>query len=117
MVARWEANLLLQFGDIKQTKTRMAFRRDGDVTTYEWAVQAFDHYPDKPTKLVAGMKVGFDVVVIDRDKPAKNPLGRGDPEEDRSAWISWGPSVRLGEFKGFTASKLGEIVLGRVPRP
>ena len=38
-----------QFGDITKTKTRMAFRREGDVTTYEWAVQAFDHYPDKPT--------------------------------------------------------------------
>jgi len=112
-----EDNPILQFGDIKQTKTRMAFRRDGDVTTYEWAVQAFDHYPDKPTKLSPGMRVGFDVVVIDRDKPAKNPLGRGDPDEDRSAWISWGPAVRLGEFKGFVANKLGEIVLGRVPRP
>ncbi len=112
-----EDNPILQFGDIKQTKTRMAFRREGDITTYEWAVQAFDHYPDKPTKLFAGKRIGFDVVVIDRDKPAKNPLGRGDPEEDRSAWIAWGPSVKLGEFKGFTANKLGEIVLGRVPRP
>ncbi len=103
-----EDNPILQFGDIKQTKTRMAFRRDGDVTTYEWAVQAFDHYPDKPTKLSPGMKVGFDVVVIDRDTPAKNPLGRGDPEEDRSAWICWGPAVRLANSKALSPTSSGK---------
>jgi hypothetical protein len=110
-------NPVLQFGDIAKTKTRMAFRRAGDVTTYEWAVQAFDHYPDKPTPLVPGMKIGLDVVVIDRDKPAKNPSGWDDPEEDLSVWVSWGPAIHYGEFKGFDASKLGEIVLGRTPRP
>ena len=40
-----KANPLLMAGDLKTTKTRMAFRREGDVTTYEWAIQVFDKYP------------------------------------------------------------------------
>jgi len=108
-----EDNPILMFGDIKKTKTRMAFRRQGDVTTYEWAIQAFDHYPDKPTKLLPGVQIGFDVVVVDKDKPAATPLGQNDPEEDRQAWVCWGPPWRSVKF--FDAANLGEIVLGRAP--
>ena len=113
-----EENPSLMFGgDISKTKTRMAFRREGNVTTYEWAIQAFDHYPDKPTRLVPGMKLGFDVTVCDKDTPAQTPQAASDPEADRSAWISWGPSVDLGGFKGLNAPNIGQIVLGRVPAP
>ncbi len=112
-----EDNPILMFGDVKKTKTRMAFRRVGDVTTYEWAIQAFDHYPDKPTKLVAGMRLGFDLTVVDRDTPAQTPRAENDPESDRAAWISWGPPVVAGGFKSLNASNLGEIVLVRAPRP
>ena len=108
-----EDNPILMFGDIHKTKTRMAFRRQGDVTTYEWAVQAFDHYPDKPTKLLPGVQIGFDVVVVDKDKPAQTPLAQNDPEEDRQAWVCWGPPWR--SIKFFDAANLGEIVLGRAP--
>jgi hypothetical protein len=102
-------------GDIKKTRTRMAFRRDGDVTTYEWALQAFDHYPDRPTKLLPGVQIGFEVVVCDKDKPAQTPQAANDPEEDRQAWVSWGPTWRA--LKYFDAANLGEIVLGRAPSP
>src|SRR5262249_43561915 len=61
-------NPLLQFGDIKKTKTKMAFRREGGVTTYEWALQAFDHYPDQPTRLTPFKKIGFDVAGGDKGK-------------------------------------------------
>jgi hypothetical protein len=108
-------NPILMFGDINKTKTRMAFRRVGDVTTYEWALQAFDHYPDKPTKLLPGVQIGFDVVVADKDKPAQTPLAQDDPEEDRQSWICWGPPWR--RLKFFDAANLGEIVLGRNPGP
>ena len=110
-----EDNPILMFGDIHKTKTRMAFRRQGDVTTYEWAVQAFDHYPDTPTKLLPGVQIGFDVVVVDKDKPAQTPLAQNDPEEDRQAWVCWGPPWR--SIKFFDAANLGEIVLGRAPTP
>jgi hypothetical protein len=108
-------NPILMFGDITKTKTRMAFRRVGDITTYEWALQAFDHYPDKPTKLLPGVQIGFDVVVADKDKPAQTPLAQSDPEEDRQAWVCWGPPWR--RLKFFDAANLGEIVLGRAPGP
>ncbi len=114
-IERGEDNPILQFGDIKKTKTRMAFRRVGDVTTYEWAVQAFDHYPDKPTMLVAGARIGLDVVVLDKDKRAQTPRAFNDPDPDRQAWVSWGPAWR--RLKCFDAANLGEIVLGRAPRP
>jgi hypothetical protein len=110
-----EDNPILSLGDIKKTKTRMAFRREGDVTTYEWALQAFDHYPDKPTPLLPGVQIGFDLVVCDKDKPAQTPLAANDPEEDRQAWVSWGPPWR--RLKYFDAANLGEIVLGRAPSP
>jgi hypothetical protein len=110
-----EDNPILMFGDIKKTKTRMAFRRQGDVTTYEWAIQAFDHYPDKPTKLLPGVQIGFDLVVCDKDKPAQTPQAAGDPEEDRQAWVCWGPTWR--RLKYLDPANLGEIVLGRIPGP
>ena len=111
-----EDNPSLMFGDIHKTKTRMAFRRVGDVTTYEWAIQAFDHYPEKPTKLLPGIKIGFDLVVIDKDTPAKTPRAANDPEEDRAAFLIWGPPLK-GVFKPLNAGSLGEIVLGRAPNP
>ena len=105
-------NLALMWGDIHKTKTRMAFKRSGDVTTYEWAIQAFDHYPDKPTKLLPGVKIGFDIAVIDKDTPSQTHWPLIEPEPDRAAFITWGPPIK-GVFKPFNASTLGEIVLGR----
>jgi hypothetical protein len=109
-------NTVLSWGDIKKTKTKMAFKRTGDVTTYEWAIQAFDRYPDKPTKLLPGLHLGFDVVISDKDVPAKSPRAANDPEPDRAAWISWSDS-KSKAFRPLDASCLGEIILGRVPAP
>ena len=50
-------NPILMFGDIKRTRTRMEFRRTRGLTVYEWAIEAFDRYPDTPTKLVPGKKI------------------------------------------------------------
>ncbi len=112
---RGEENPLLTMGDIKKTKTKMAFRRVGDVTTYEWAVQPFDHYPDQPTRLGPGVQIGFDIVICDKDKPAQSARAVNDPENDRSAYVSWGPSWR--RLKHLDAANLGELILGRVPHP
>jgi hypothetical protein len=112
-----EDNPILMFGDIKKTKTKMAWRREGDVTTYEWTVQAFDHYPDQPTKLAPGMRIDFDVTVTDKDTPAQTPKAMNEPEADRAAWICWGPAIPPGSGKDMNAAGLGEIVLGREPKP
>ena len=53
----------------------MAYSRKGDVTVYEWAIQVFDRYPDKPTRLEPGKRIGFDVAVADKDVPASTPEG------------------------------------------
>ena len=106
---------MLSFGDITKTKTRMAFRREGDVTTYEWALQAFDHYPDKPTRLMPGVQIGFDLVVCDRDKPVQTREGLGEAAGDRTCWMCWGPTWRRPKFTD--PGNLGEIILGRPPTP
>jgi RNA polymerase sigma factor (sigma-70 family) len=96
------ANPALVYGRIERTTTRMRFQRRGDLTTYEWAIQAFDSYPDQPTRLLPGKRLGLDVVVVDKD--------RGDR---RPAWMSWGASPDI--FKGCDAGSLGELVLAGGP--
>jgi RNA polymerase sigma factor (sigma-70 family) len=92
------ANPSLVYGRVEDTATKMRSRREGDVTTYEWAVQAFDRYPDRPTRLAAGKRLGFDVAVVDKDP------GRPAP-----AWFCWGPLPRV--FKGVDPRTLGELEL------
>jgi len=94
-------NPAMAYGPIEKTKTRMAYSRSGDVTVYEWAIQAFDHFPDAPTKLVPGKRLGFDVVVVDLDSAGGKP-----------AWICWGP---MGPLKFFDSSLLGDLILGSDP--
>jgi hypothetical protein len=109
---KYDTNPILLAGDLRKTRTRMAFRRVGDVTTYEWAIQPFDRYPDEPTQLKPGKRIGFDLVVVDKDVPARSPRAMNEPEEDRAAWIYWGPEYA--GMKAFRAGTLGEIVLGKL---
>jgi hypothetical protein len=90
-------NPTLMYGRIERTETVMRYRREGGVTTYEWAVQAFDHYPDRPTRLVPGKKIGFDVAIVDKDR-------MGPPR-----YQTWGPPPTF--FKGCDAGTLGELIL------
>lgn len=80
-----ESNPGLMQGDITKTRTRMAFARHGDMTTYEWAIQVFNQYPDLPTRLVPGKILGFEVITVDSDQryPFSVP-----------ATISWCPSFK-----------------------
>ena len=93
-----DENPWLWQGEIDTTRTQAAYRRQDDRTTYEWAVQVFDRYPDLPTKLTAGKTIGFDVVVVDNDG-----------EEYPSAWICWAPAA---SNKNMDADRLGHLVLG-----
>jgi hypothetical protein len=92
-------NPSLVYGNIRQTTTRMGYRRERDITTYEWAIQVFDRYPEQPTRLRAGKRIGFDVAVVDKDR------GKTPP-----AWFSWGPPPMA--FKVADAGDLGELILG-----
>jgi RNA polymerase sigma factor (sigma-70 family) len=95
-------NPSLLYGDIDRTTTNMRYRRSGDVTTYEWAFQAFDRYPDRPTRLDPGKRLGLEVAVVDRD-----------PDRKLSSFTTWGPPPT--SFKGFDASQLGELILDPGP--
>jgi len=89
-------NPQLAGGDISRTKTRGAYSRQGDISVYEAALEAYDRFPDAPARLVPGKIIGLDVVVNDVD-------GQGPP-----AWISWG---MLKSHKFYNADTLGDIIL------
>jgi hypothetical protein len=118
--SKYTTNPALMGGDLHKTRTRMACRRKRDVTTYEWAIQVFDHYPDKPTRLEPGKRIGFELAVLDKDVPVppnaqvrpSSPMqGIDEPEEDHVAWIYWGPDWHV--MKMLDAGSLGELVLGK----
>ncbi|MCC7262506.1 MAG: right-handed parallel beta-helix repeat-containing protein, partial [Candidatus Latescibacteria bacterium] len=58
-------------------KTKVARSRVGNLTTYEWSIDASSKKPAQ--MLSAGMAVGFDIAICDRD---------GDGS---FSWISWTP--------------------------
>jgi RNA polymerase sigma factor (sigma-70 family) len=99
---RYGANPSLLYAKTREPRTRMRYRREGRETTYEWAIRAYDRFPDEPTQLEPGKRIGLEVAVMDKDS------GRTKP-----AFLSWGPPpVR---FKGFDAGSLGELFLAEGP--
>jgi hypothetical protein len=102
-------NPVLTGGDVKKTGTRMAFRREGDITTYEWAIQVFDRYPDEPTRLEPGKRIGFDVAVADEDMKDGEVSPDGATQGNRLDWIYWGP--QWNGVKHLNANLLGELIL------
>jgi hypothetical protein len=98
----WNANPSLVYARTQQSATKMVYRHTGGITTYEWAIQAYDTYPDQPTRLQAGKRLGIEVAVVDKDDP------RGPP-----TFLTWGqPPAR---FKGLDAGSLGELILLGAP--
>ena len=99
---RYGANPSLVYGDIRKTSTEMAYSRTTGMTVYEWAVQAFDRYPDEPTTLVPRQRIGLEIAIVDKDRILGSP-----------AWTSWGASPRI--FKGCDSGSLGELILAERP--
>ncbi len=98
----WGANPSLVYAKTRESRTKMKYRREREITTYEWAIQAYDHFPDKPTRLSAGTRLGFDVAVVDNDGGSSLP-----------SFVTWGaPAV---SFKGCDAESLGELILIEKP--
>ncbi|WP_422929462.1 sigma-70 family RNA polymerase sigma factor [Singulisphaera sp. PoT] len=101
-------NPALFYGDIHKTRTAMAWTRADGVITYEWAIQAFDRYPDEPTKLEPGTRIGFDVAVLDQNLPDLQPR-RTPPDDDLlPSYTCWAPCG--GGFKGANAELLGDLI-------
>ncbi|WZO99035.1 sigma-70 family RNA polymerase sigma factor [Isosphaeraceae bacterium EP7] len=106
----YKTNPILLAGDLDKTKSKAAFRRKGLVTTYEWAIQVFDRYPDRPTELVPGKSIGFDLAVVDKDVAPGTIVPPGTKVQPDYDWIYWGP--RWKGMKVLDAGNLGELVLG-----
>ena len=98
----WGANPSLVYSRTREPRTKMKYRRQGRLTIYEWAIQAYDRFPDRPTRLFPGKRLGLDVVVVDKDSAAIPP-----------AWMYWGPP--FDGFKGFDTGRLGELILADDP--
>jgi hypothetical protein len=69
---RQASNPILIAGTLRNTRSRMVYTQKEDVTTFEWAIQVFDRYPDRPTRLEPRKWIGFDVSLVDRDSPWKS---------------------------------------------
>lgn len=91
----------LRNGVIGRTRTRSVWRRQGDITTYEWQIDVFDR-PGQRTDLIAGDVIGFDAVIVDHDGPRS-----GNP-----AWVPWGPAVGN---KWTGNDRIGRLLLGGGP--
>lgn len=111
----YKTNSVLLAGDLSKTRTRTAYRRSGSVTTYEWAIEPFDRYPDRPTSLEPGKRIGFDLAVVDRDIPAGVSGAPKDGVDRRPAWTYWGP--RWAGMKVLNAGNLGELIIAPAPAP
>jgi RNA polymerase sigma factor (sigma-70 family) len=94
----WNGNPSLLYAHKRQTSTKMKYRHADHVTTYEWAIKAYDRYPDLPTRLHSGKRLGFEVAVVDKDDPKVRPY-----------FLTWGEPPVV--FKGFDAGSLGELIL------
>jgi hypothetical protein len=88
----------LMYGRIEDSTTEMKYRRAGGVIVYEWALQAYDRYPERPTRLDPGKRLGLDVAIVDRDRNRPRPH-----------FTTWAPEQT--RFKGFDAGQLGELIL------
>ena len=86
--------------DITKTRTRAAYSHQGDISIYEFAIEAFDKFPDAPTKLIPGKIIGLDVVCNDVDST-------GAP-----AWVCWGT---FKPYKFFNADTLGDVLIAADP--
>jgi RNA polymerase sigma factor (sigma-70 family) len=102
----WKANPSVVYGRQRQTTTKMKFQVDGDVITYEWSIQPFDRFPDRPAHFVPGLRLGLDVAVVDKDRDG---LTKVSPP----TYLSWASSpVR---FKGIDPESLGDLLIDRLP--
>lgn len=85
-------------GEFATTGAKFAHKREGGTTVYEWALTAFDQFPTKHTAMMPMKRIGFDVVVVDKD----------GPHERIPEWVAWGPTAggKYGNPGG-----IGELVL------
>ena len=86
----------------------MKCHQDSGIITYEWLVQPFDRFPERPTALYRGKRLGLDVAVVAKNSN-KNESSR------LPTFLTWGsPPLN---FKGIDDASLGELILIGRPEP
>jgi hypothetical protein len=98
----WRANPSLVYARTKQTGTTMMFRYSDHVITYEWSIRAFDRFPDRPSRIYPGRRLGLEVAVVDKDPNAGKTASP-------PTYLTWGPPPRM--FKGIDKASLGDLVI------
>jgi hypothetical protein len=84
----------------------MSFKRDGNVVTYEWSIQPFERFPDRPAHLYPGRRLGLEVAVVDKDTDERRKVLP-------PTYLTWGsPPVN---FKGTDEASLGELIIADAP--
>ena len=89
----------------------MAYSRKGDVTIYEWAIQVFDRYDDKPTKLSPERRSGSTSPLRTGTFPRPRKRDWPCPDLSGAPWIYWGPQWH-GQ-KTYDAGSIGTMILGK----
>ncbi|MHB1560905.1 MAG: DOMON domain-containing protein, partial [Isosphaeraceae bacterium] len=95
---RFGANPSLLYSASQERRTEMKCHRSGGVTTYEWAIQPYDEYPGKRTRLQPGKTIGLEIAVVDRDS-----------HRPKAAFLTWGKPPRI--YKGFEPETLGNLTI------
>ena len=90
------------WGERESVRTRKAYKRQGDVTVYEWAIEVIDRGTfnlgsGEPLRLAAGETLAFDVVVVDKDR-----------DDYQAAWIPWGSPISQ---KFNSSNRVGRVLL------
>jgi RNA polymerase sigma factor (sigma-70 family) len=98
------ANPSLVYARVRERRTQMKYKRDEEAktTTYEWAIQPYDRFPNVRTPLVAGRRIGLEVAVVDKNSGPTKP-----------AFVTWGSPPQ--DYKGVNAGSLGELYLADGP--
>ena len=104
-------------------RSRGAWQRRGDVTSYEWRLQVRSGIPpylrsgltevkpllSPPVPLKGGRILGFDVVVVDGDGRPPDFLGPDSAPWagiDPASWVPWGPPASLKMMKDGLVGRL-----------
>ncbi len=87
-------NPAISGGDILKAGLQGTCLRSANITTYEWSIPLFEHYPDRRLRIEPNKKIGFDVNVIDADG------------EENGNWVAWTPEGG----KNKNSDLLGDLV-------
>jgi RNA polymerase sigma factor (sigma-70 family) len=104
----WRLNPSLVYARSRDDSTKMKYRHEDGITTYEWSIRPFERFPDLPASVAAGRRFGLDIAVVDKHSSGTDRAGK-TVKAPPPTFLTWGPSPT--SFKGVDKSTLGELVI------